>query len=149
MVLDKVITLSEQILPGVRAIQDPFSQELIKLWDDRKLEGKIFYALNERWEPIGYLLLDTVVRDRWTIRGFFVREDYRGQGYGKKLLQVATYFCKSFDKDTFVNITEGAEKIYLDEGYEILGRREDFPDQFRAVKKAIKTSVLIPEEKRL
>jgi GNAT superfamily N-acetyltransferase len=146
--LGNYIYMSEQIIKELRDISDPFSQELIKLWDDRKLTGKVFYML-DGLTCIGYILLDTSNRSRWTIRGFFVQGQYRGRGFGQKLLQSATYYCTNLHKDVYVNITKGAENIYRNEGYELLGPREDFPDQIKAVKKAYKTPTFIPHEKLL
>lgn len=61
-----------------------------------------------------------------TIRGFWVDEHFRGRGIGTFLLN---YVLREFEHepvDIKVNITPGAEKIYTDRGFKIIGHRDDF-----------------------
>lgn len=130
-------SLVHNLIPETaRAIQDPFSQDLIYLWDARYMKGKVFTVetYEEPVECLGYLLLQESKKD-WTIRGFFVQDQYRGHGIGDGLLTcVDDFISESKKKVCYVNITRGAEGSYLRHGFEILGPRVDFPDQVKAKK---------------
>lgn len=122
------ISRSLNIPKLVEEIEDDFSKELIKLWKDRKMQGFVWVA----WKvcvPVGYILLEGQGAD-CTIRGFFVDSRYRGEGIGTQLLHRVMEDIKAEDRvSVIVNITEGAEKFYEREGFTVLGRRKDFPDQ--------------------
>lgn len=138
---NRIVCISEKILNSIRAFEDTFSQELINLWDSRKLQGKIFYILNSKREPVGYILLEEQLKYD-VIRGFYVKSDYRNLGYGTHLLEVVDDYVKSLPKNVLVNITKGAEGVYVREGYKLLGPREDFPDQIRAIREHAKQNSL-------
>ena len=119
----------DKIPESIRQINVPFSRELIELWDIRYMKGKIFFVENK-----GYILLQDC-KKHWTIRGFFVQLEERGKGLGSVLLANVCDFVDSQRQDCFVNITKGAENIYVRYGFEIIGPRPDFPDQVRAIKR--------------
>ena len=123
------IQVSKEVPAGVRNIDDPFSRELIELWDMRYMKGKTFFVADR-----GYILLEDC-KKHWTIRGFFVRPEERGKGLGSDLLANVCDFVDNQEQDCFVNITRGAESIYIRHGFEILGPRPDFPDQLRAIRR--------------
>ena len=124
-------TISDKIPEAIRQIDDPFSKELIELWDIRHMKGKIFYV-----EDKGYILLQDC-RKHWTIRGFFVQSEFRGKGLGSVLLANVCDFMEQQKQDCFVNITKGAESIYIKYRFELLGPRLDFLDQIRAIRRYI------------
>lgn len=121
--------ISGRIPEAIRQIDDPFSRELIELWDIRHMKGKTFYVGDR-----GYILLQDC-RKHWTIRGFFVQPEDRGKGLGSVLLANVCDFVDGQRQDCFVNITKGAESIYVRHGFEIIGPRLDFPDQLRAIRR--------------
>lgn len=139
-----VICTSYDVLPLIRSIKDSFSEELINLWDFRKLSGTVFYAFDESLKDcLGYILVEEQ-KDHVTIRGFYVKEECRGNGHGTTLLKaVDDHYC-FLGKDIYVNITKGAENLYVKEGHELLGPREDFPDQIKAIRKHAKQSIIRP-----
>lgn len=122
-------TISDKIPETIRQIDDPFSKELIELWDIRYMKGKIFYV-----EDRGYILLQDCEK-HWTIRGFFVQSEFRGKGLGSVLLANTCDFMDRQRQDCFVNITKGAENIYEKYRFELIGPRPDFPDQVRAIRR--------------
>lgn len=122
-------TISDKIPEAIRQIDDPFSRELIELWDMRYMKGKVFCV-----EDKGYILLQDC-RKHWTIRGFFVQPEFRGKGLGSVLLANVCDFMEQQKQDCFVNITKGAESIYQRFNFEIIGPRPDFPDQVRAIRR--------------
>lgn len=124
-----VVSIKVDIPESLRQINDPFSQELIELWDERHMKGRTFYVENK-----GYILLQDC-KKHWTIRGFFVQAEDRGRGLGSNILANVCKFVDSQKQDCFVNITIGAENIYIKYGFEILGPRPDFPDQLRAIRR--------------
>lgn len=116
----------------VRNFEDPFSRELIDLWDRRYMKGKVF-LVSEDGKYCGYILLEE--GRKWTIRGFFVQPGCRNRGIGSRLLSLVCQFVDGKKQDCLVNITKGIEKIYIDHGFEILGPRLDFPDQVKAIRR--------------
>ncbi len=124
-----MIRRSLRIPKDVQAIEDPFSQELCRLWNSRDMQGFVFTVRDSENIPVGYALLEDFGRT-CTIRGLFVCEDYRRHRVGSRLLHHVLESCALEGRDKLlVNITDGAEKIYEREGFRILGRRVDFPDQ--------------------
>lgn len=113
----------------LRTIQDPFSQELIELWDNRELEGKI-YTLWDNGDLVGYILVELTGK-KCTIRGFYIISDFRGKGYGTGFLNSVCRILETNENrgPIIVNITSGAEKVYELTNFNILGTRKDFPDQ--------------------
>ena len=95
------------------------------------MKGKVF-IISKDGKYCGYVLLEE--GKRWTIRGFFVVPEYRNQGIGSRLLSLVCQFVDGKKQDCLVNITKGAEKIYINYGFEILGPRTDFPDQVKAIR---------------
>lgn len=130
MVTDDTIygAVSETIPDSIRQIDDPFSKELIELWDMRYMKGKVF------WLEEGYILLQDC-KKHWTIRGFFIRPEARNRRLGSMLLTEVCKFVGRKKQDCWVNITKGAESIYVRHGFEIIGPRPDFPDQIRAIRR--------------
>ena len=121
------------IIPDpVRNLEDPFSKNLIDLWDKRYMKGKVF-LVSEDGKYCGYVLLEE--GRKWTIRGFFVQPGYRNRGSGNRLLSLVCQFVDGKKQDCLVNITKGKEKIYIDHGFEILGPRSDFPGQVKAIRR--------------
>jgi len=150
---EKVISIrigQSLTVPGyLRTIQDPFSQELIGLWDSRKLEGKI-YTLRDEEKLVGYILVEELGPE-CTIRGFYILPEFRGQGYGTGFL---ISVCKILEKregrgPIYVNITDGAQKVYTECGFIILGRRKDFTDQWIAFKGVLTDSQERALEKKI
>lgn len=114
------------ICQEIRDIPDPFSKELVRLWDERNLKGQIFSEWEEK-EVSGYILVEnTLTKDHVTIRGLFVCEQCRGKGVAKQLLHCVKSF---YSRPIVVNITEGVERLYESVGFVIVGTRKDFPDQ--------------------
>ena len=134
--MELTLKVLEKIPDSVRSICDPFSRDLVYLWDARYMKGLVILDEIEIPGKVcrGYILLQESKKD-WTIRGFFVDQQCRNRGIGSKLLEkVDEIVSASKKKICYVNITEGAEDIYLKHGFTILGRRSDFPTQFRAKK---------------
>lgn len=129
-----------RIPKAIRDIEDPFSKELIDLWDSRKLKGLVFSEYDEEG-IVSYILLE----DRGevaTIRGFFTVPRSRGKGYGTQLLQTVCDLCDSFGKKTIVvNITKGAQNPYIRTGFVPLGKRKDFPNQVLAYRGELSESL--------
>lgn len=100
----------------------PFSLELMNLWNDRKLRG-VIYLLKDKTGAFAILFLEKKDMHASTIRGLFVQEDHRRQGYGEYLIRLATH--EHGDRGVIVNITQGAEKVYQKQGFEILGLRPE------------------------
>lgn len=89
------------------------------MWNFNKSKGYIYYIGNQN-DIIGYCLLD----DSNTIRGFFIKNEYRNLGLGTKLLQhVINENCS---KTIVVNINKPAVNVYTKLGFKILGERRDF-----------------------
>lgn len=108
---------------------DPFSRELSDLWRERQLNGQVLwirYRTCGTWFSAGYLLLENR-KDGSTIRGLYVHPEFRNRGLAHNLVEKAVEFREN--KDLWVNVTKGAEKIYEDFGFRRLGERKDFPDQ--------------------
>lgn len=117
----------------VKNIEDSFSKELIELWEDRKMSGKVFFY-EEKKRPLSYILVQENGYTN-TIRGLYVIPEKRGKGLGTEMVDLVYSYYESLGATTmFVNITEGAEKLYSNLGFTILGRRRDFTDQFVAFK---------------
>lgn len=129
---DITVEFWDRIPESVRDFKDPFSKELIELWDRRYMQGSIFLASMDG-EYRGYVLLEKGTK--WTIRGFYVQPEYRNRGIGNSLLKLVCQFVDGKKQDCLVNITKGAEKIYIHNGFEILGPRLDFPDQVKAIRR--------------
>lgn len=105
---------------------DPFVDEIYSLWKERRMMGYVM-----KIERVGFLLLeDKRELSEMVIRGFYVKPEHRNKGIGKILLKCLVEYVK--DKFIWVNITEGAENLYIKEKFKVLGRRKDFPDQFIA-----------------
>lgn len=131
-----MIQVYNSIPEHTRMTADPFSEDLVYLWDVRRMKGKIIVDELEIPGKVcrGYILLQESKKD-WTIRGFFVDQQCRNQGIGSALLdKVDEIVSKSKNKICYVNITEGAESIYIRHGFQILGPRSDFPTQVKAKK---------------
>lgn len=109
----------------IRRISDPFSRELIELWEERKLKGKIFY-ISEK----SYILVEESERHPYvTIRGFYTIPELRGEGLGSKLLEEVIDY---YNGPIVVNVSSGAEKVYENHQFKLLGKRRDFPGQVLA-----------------
>ena len=125
------IRSSVSILPLIRSIEDPFSKEIIHLWDDRKMQGKLYWFQKGKL-PLGYILMQEEGEIN-TIRGLYVVPEARGKGIATKLLRKV---CDIEDarevRVIVVNITEGAENVYIRNKFKLLGKRKDFPDQIIA-----------------
>lgn len=96
------------------------------------MEGRVYTA----WLytiPVGFLLVENNSSKVQTIRGLWVSSDFRNLGIGKKLM--TWLIQESAGVETRVSVTDGAQEFYKKFGFEIGERREDFPDQFRAVRK--------------
>lgn len=119
--------------PDEVAFQDSFSKELQELWLDNSRKGFIYIIYNNNI-AIGYLMYD----DHSWIRGFYIASNYRGHGYGTLLLK---HCCEDIaDKVIKVNITRGAEKLYINEGFTIMGPRKDFDNLLIAFKGKLSTT---------
>lgn len=111
-------------------IEDPFSKELLLLWKERGMSGKILRIYNKEI-LVGYALIQESLMTGITIRGFYILKEFRGQGFGKDLL---VRICKLYGTlsnrpPILVNITRGAEPLYEKCGFTLLGERKDFPGQ--------------------
>lgn len=93
------------------------------------------YVCYEYTVPIGFLLVEYNSCNLQTIRGLWVSESARGRGFGRFLVEALFEETDPAGVETRVNITEGAQEFYRKFGFEIGERREDFPDQFRAVRR--------------
>lgn len=123
-------TWGEGIPQEVRENVDSFSKELFDLWDKRELAGKTFYVEEDR-RVISYVMVEeTHIPDMVIIRGFYTVPDKRNLGIGADLLDyIATRYQQI---PAIVNITEGAEGLYLRKGFQLAGRRSDFPGEIVA-----------------
>lgn len=118
---------------NILSIEDSFSQELVKLWKERGMSGKIFWY-DDQETVVSYVMVEEGGEIN-TIRGFYTTPLFRGKGLGSELLEtVYSYYEALGARGMVVNITEGAEKVYEKQGYTILGTRKDFPDQKIAIK---------------
>ena len=123
-------TFSTQSVPfrvrnTVSLLKDGFAQELLDLWDSRDMRGMTYtgYVYSK---PVGFVLLENNSAELRTIRGFWIREDFRGKGIGSSLLEQVLRDYEHLPVDIKVNITPGAERFYEQHGFEIVGYRDDF-----------------------
>lgn len=128
------LNVAIRIPSNILNIRDSFSQELVKLWLERNLSGKVFWFIDSRGSTVSYIMVEEMGEIN-TIRGFYTEPSFRNQGIGSELLQtVYDYYEALGARAMVVNITKGAERIYEKQGYEILGTRKDFQDQKIATK---------------
>lgn len=133
------LVIAKRLQPDISNIEDNFSKELVKLWKDRQMSGTVFSVCEntkKRSPTLGYILLEET-KNRHTIRGFWVSKDYRGKGLGTELLNSTCAWCDTFGvSEIFVNITESSQNIYIyqNQGFKIIGPRQDFPEQLKAVR---------------
>lgn len=133
------LTITDKLWPDMELINDEFSKELVDLWEKRGMCGKIFTIHEDvrRMTPTrGYVLLERT-GEKSTIRGFWIDSSFRKKGEGTQLLKTVCGWCDTAGiKDLYVNITESEGNLYLYKklGFKVLGKREDFPGQTRAVR---------------
>ena len=132
------LAITKRLWADMDLIKDPFSKELIDLWQSREMSGLIF-SLHEdvrtMTPTLGYILLE-LKGSKATIRGFWVDKRYRGKGHGSELLKAVKGYCLVQDcSELHVNITESEENIKLYEkmGFRMISRRTDYPDQIHAI----------------
>lgn len=109
----------QSIPSSIISIEDEFSKELVDLWLLHNSQGNI-YVVEKEHDVVGYCLVDS---DN-TIRGLFVKEEYRNCGAGTLLLQTVIENHKS--KTIVVNINKPAINVYIRNGFKLLGERKDF-----------------------
>lgn len=105
----------------VTAPSDPFAQELISLFMERKLEG-FALCISVESELAAFVLVEHKTGSDMLInRGLFVDSKYRGKGLAKEMLSklhLLPFFI-------WTNITEGSEKIYQHFEYKVVGERKE------------------------
>lgn len=114
----------------IREIIDPFSLDLIQLWKDRNLQGKIYTLVDiPSYKVMSYIMVEEN-GSTCTIRGLYTVPEFRRQGHAEHLLE---YICNVYDGEgrsaIVVNVTDGAEHLYEKFDFMSIGRRKDFPDQ--------------------
>lgn len=129
---DTAVEIRDRIPEAIRDLENPFSKELIGLWDRRYIQGLIF-ILRDQGQYQGYILLEQ--GKKYTIRGVFIWDNVRYEEFEQKLLEEVCRFLDIKKQNCLANITKGAEKIYLDHGFEILGPRTGFLDQVKAIRR--------------
>lgn len=101
--------------------QDAFAKELVDLWDERKLEGRIYTA----WlysTVTGFILVQEGYKED-TIRGTWVATPYRQNKVGTYLMK---HLLENQKKPIVVNVTKGAEGFYELFKFQKIGHRDDF-----------------------
>ncbi len=94
-------------------------EHLMRTWER---PNQHFYLATYKTEPVGSLRIEEIP-DRRAIYGFFIREEYRGRGYGRQLIEIVISELLqekrqsvALDVDTN-NLT--ALNLYLSCGFEI------------------------------
>lgn len=112
----------------LETIDDPFVQEIIRLWETYNRHGRLYCHLvtdDLQSQIVSFVLLET--SNDYTIRGTWTHPDYRKQGLGTVLLNKIIFDSIRSDKVDciWVNITPGAEYIYEKVEFNIYGKRTD------------------------
>lgn len=109
----------------VKAFEDEFAQDLIKLWVEKKRKGYLYVAYLYSI-PVGFCLVEQEgIGKSPTIRGMYVQENFRGREIGSLLLK--SVILDYGKRGIWVNITDGAQKFYFRFGFEIILERKDLP----------------------
>ncbi|MHA1552154.1 MAG: GNAT family N-acetyltransferase [Candidatus Heimdallarchaeaceae archaeon] len=91
--------------------------------------GGVFYLLKEKDDFIGMCALKKLYRDTGEVKRMFIKSDYRGKGYGKKMIerlikksQALGYKALRLDSGPFM---KAAQKIYRSYGFEEI---DEYPE---------------------
>lgn len=127
--ITRTIATSYSALPYrvANAFEDPFAQDLIRLWEEKKRRGQVYVAYLYS-VPVGFCLVEQEgLAKKATIRGMYVQKSFRGKEVGRFLLNSV---IQDFGmKDIWVNISNGAQGFYEKFGFEIVGERADLPKE--------------------
>jgi len=118
---------------GYAGFSDPIKEYFIKkeysksnfyLWVDRNFR-KIFLALNEKNEIIGFLVGDNTYGGVAFITWVGVLKEHRSSGIGKMLIQTYENYVKAKNAHIIELFTyEGVKRFYEELGFMEIGRRE-------------------------
>lgn len=97
---------------------------------------------------VGATLIDQF-KPRWLFHGGFVEPDYRGNGYFRELWDARLAFVKSQRARSIVGWSGlGNRKIFIEAGFEEIGRDPGFPDELEMELWLIPRPAVSPETSR-
>ena len=93
---------------------------------------KEIYLLETGKEIAGFVIIQICGTFSGYIQTICVGDEYRGKGYGRKLLQFCEERILKFSPNVFICVSsfnKGALKLYLDFGFKLVGEMENFVKQ--------------------
>ena len=105
-------------------IKKEYSQSNLMLWFEKQFR-KIFLALNDMDEVIGFIVGDNTYGGVAFITWLGILKQYRNLGIGKKLLEVYEGYIKTKNAHLIELFTyESVREFYIKNGFFEVGRRE-------------------------
>ena len=127
------LTSVENIIPHRQAILRPGQDESTVLYDFDKdsLTGHFSLIIDDKITGIVSLLPDSHPdsdQANWRIRGMGVYEEFRGKGFGKKLLQACIQYTKSHKgSGIWCNARSHTLPFYNSLGFKAFGEEFNIP----------------------
>lgn len=91
--------------------------------------SKEIYVIQYENEIAGFVILQIGGTFKGYIQTICIGEDYRGKGFGKKLLEFCEESILKISPNIFICVSsfnEGAIKLYYEFGFKLIGELEDF-----------------------
>lgn len=91
--------------------------------------SKEIYVIQYENEIAGFVILQIGGTFKGYIQTICVGEDYRGKGFGKKLLEFCEERILKISPNIFICVSsfnEGAIRLYYEFGFKLIGELEDF-----------------------
>lgn len=111
-----------------------FSKPWSKVSIDQEFENPVatYFVAEQDGQVIGYVGVWSVVGEG-QITNVAVHKDYRGQGFGRQLIQALIAFAEEVKLEILLlevrESNESAKKLYEGSGFEVIGKRKQYYTQ--------------------